>query len=62
MDALIAVLAGDGIGVEVTAEAQRALAAIAARSGHSFRFEAGLLGGVAIDATGQALPGSLSPP
>ena len=56
MKALIAVLAGDGIGGEVTAEAVRTLAAVAARFGHAFEFEPALLGGAAIDATGQALP------
>jgi 3-isopropylmalate dehydrogenase len=54
--ALIAVLAGDGIGGEVTAEAVRALTAVAARFGHGFEFEPALLGGAAIDATGEALP------
>jgi 3-isopropylmalate dehydrogenase len=54
--ALIAVLAGDGIGAEVTAEAQRALAAVGRRFGHEFAFETGLLGGAAIDATGAPLP------
>jgi 3-isopropylmalate dehydrogenase len=54
--ALIAVLPGDGIGPEVTAEAVRALEAIASRFGHAFEFESALLGGAAIDATGEALP------
>jgi 3-isopropylmalate dehydrogenase len=54
--ALIAVLAGDGIGAEVTAEAVRALGAVASRFGHAFEFQAALLGGAAIDATGQPLP------
>jgi len=54
--ALIAVIAGDGIGAEVTAEAVRALERIADRFGHSFSFEPALLGGAAIDATGVALP------
>jgi 3-isopropylmalate dehydrogenase len=54
--AKIAVLAGDGIGAEVTAEAVRALEKVAARFGHQFEFEAGLLGGAAIDATGEPLP------
>jgi 3-isopropylmalate dehydrogenase len=54
--ALIAVLAGDGIGAEVTAEAVRALTAIAARFGHAFEFEPAPVGGAAIDATGEALP------
>ncbi len=56
MKALIAVIAGDGIGGEVTAEAVRALEAVAQRFGHSFDFESALLGGAAIDATGEALP------
>jgi 3-isopropylmalate dehydrogenase len=56
MRALIAVLAGDGIGPEVTDEAVRALGSVARRFGHEFRFESALLGGAAIDATGVALP------
>jgi 3-isopropylmalate dehydrogenase len=56
MKATIAVLAGDGIGAEVTAEAVRALEKVAARFGQQFEFEAGLLGGAAIDATGEPLP------
>jgi 3-isopropylmalate dehydrogenase len=53
---LIAVLAGDGIGGEVTAEAVRALQRIAERYNHVFHFEPALVGGAAIDATGEALP------
>jgi 3-isopropylmalate dehydrogenase len=56
MQARIAVLAGDGIGSEVTVEAVRALTAIAAKFGHSLTFEDGLIGGAAIDATGEPLP------
>src|SRR3984957_383507 len=56
MQARIAVLAGDGIGAEVTAEAVRALEKVAARFGHRFEFESALLGGAAIDATGMPLP------
>jgi 3-isopropylmalate dehydrogenase len=56
MKALIAVLAGDGIGGEVTAEAVRALSKVAARFEHQFEFEPALLGGVAIDAEGLPLP------
>ena len=56
MRALIAVLAGDGIGAEITAEARRALEVVASRHGHSFQFEPALLGGAAIDATGEPLP------
>jgi 3-isopropylmalate dehydrogenase len=56
MQATIAVLAGDGIGAEVTAEAVRALQKVASRFDHRFEFESGLLGGAAIDATGSPLP------
>jgi 3-isopropylmalate dehydrogenase len=56
MQATIAVLAGDGIGGEVTAEAVRALQKVASRFGHRFEFESALLGGAAIDATGSPLP------
>jgi len=56
MQALVAVTAGDGIGTEVTAEAVRVLERIGARCNHSFRFESALLGGAAIDATGEPLP------
>jgi 3-isopropylmalate dehydrogenase len=54
--ATIAVLAGDGIGTEVTAQAVLALSAVASKFGHSFQYKYGLLGGAAIDATGEALP------
>jgi 3-isopropylmalate dehydrogenase len=56
MRAHIVVIAGDGIGGEVTAEAVRALERVGQRFGHTFRFENALLGGAAIDATGSALP------
>ena len=52
----IAVLPGDGIGPEVTAEAVRALRAVAKSSSASFEFEQALVGGAAIDATGTPLP------
>jgi len=52
----IAVLPGDGIGVEVTAEAQRVLAAVGQRFGHRFVMEAGLVGAAAMDTTGEPLP------
>jgi 3-isopropylmalate dehydrogenase len=56
MKAHIALLPGDGIGPEVVAEAERLLPAIAARYGHRFTLEHGLIGGAAIDATGEPLP------
>ncbi len=56
MEARIVVLAGDGIGPEVTAEAVKVLNAIAGQFGHTFVFDAQLMGGCAIDATGNSLP------
>jgi 3-isopropylmalate dehydrogenase len=56
VEALIGVLAGDGIGPEVTAEAERVLTAVGTRYGHAFAFRHGLIGGAAIDATGSAFP------
>lgn len=56
MKATIAVLPGDGIGPEVTAEAVRCLRAIAERFGHSFELPEASFGGAAIDASGKPLP------
>ncbi|GIV81398.1 MAG: 3-isopropylmalate dehydrogenase [Anaerolineae bacterium] len=56
MQAKIVTLPGDGIGPEVVAEAVRVLRAVANRWGHSFTFEEALMGGCAIDATGNPLP------
>jgi 3-isopropylmalate dehydrogenase len=56
MKARIAVLGGDGIGPEVTAEAVRVLESVASLSGHEFEFVEALIGGAAIDATGSPLP------
>lgn len=52
----IAVLAGDGIGPEITQEACRVLQAVAKRYGHLLSLGHGLIGGAAIDAEGDALP------
>src|ERR1700709_797162 len=52
----IAVLAGDGIGPEVTREATNILKAVAELGGHDFTFTPALLGGVAITAHGSPLP------
>ncbi len=57
MKASIAVLAGDGIGPEVLAQATRVLAAVAARFGHDFALHDALIGGIAIDMAGAPLPG-----
>jgi 3-isopropylmalate dehydrogenase len=56
MKAHIAVLAGDGIGPEVVAEAVRCLHAVARKFGHEFRFEEAPVGAIAMDATGEPLP------
>jgi 3-isopropylmalate dehydrogenase len=56
MDALIALLPGDGIGPEVTAEGVRVLRAVGERYGHSFELREALIGGAAIDATGNPQP------
>jgi len=52
----LAVLPGDGVGPEVAGEAIKVLQAIGKRFGHSFNLDYGLVGGVAIDETGTALP------
>jgi len=60
MKAIIATLPGDGIGPEITAEAVRALSAVASVFGHNFIFEEADIGGIAIDKTGKALPSATS--
>src|SRR5262245_49457453 len=52
----IAVLPGDGIGAEVTAEAVRTLGVVAKEAGVHLELEDGLIGGAAIDAHGNPLP------
>lgn len=52
----IAVLAGDGIGLEVTRETIKVLKAIAEVDGHTFEFKEALVGAIAIDETGNPLP------
>ncbi len=54
----IAVLAGDGIGPEVMAEARKVLDAAASRFNLQFDYEEAPVGGAAIDAHGSALPES----
>jgi len=56
MEALIAVLPGDGIGVEIVAEGLRVLDAVAEAGGHRIRTAEALIGGAAIDETGDAFP------
>jgi 3-isopropylmalate dehydrogenase len=52
----IAVLPGDGIGPEVTTEAIKVLQAVQTIDGTTFRFQTGLIGGCALDATAAPLP------
>ncbi len=56
MDIRIAVLGGDGIGPEVTAESVKILDAIERRFQHTFSFVSGACGGRAIDEYGTPLP------
>lgn len=55
MEARIAVLGGDGIGPEVTAESVKVLEAVGARFGHKFEWVPGIVGGRSIDQFGTAL-------
>lgn len=56
MNKRIAVLNGDGIGPEVTAQAVKVLKAVAVAYQHQFIFTEALIGADAIDKTGTALP------
>ena len=56
MDFKVAVLPGDGIGPDITAEAQKVLDAVGTKYGHSFNYTEAPIGGAAIDATGSPLP------
>ncbi len=56
MNIKIALLSGDGIGPEVTAEAVKVLEAIAEKYGHQFKFKPADVGAIAIDKTGNPLP------
>ena len=52
----IAILGGDGIGQEVTPEARKVLEVVGRATGVAFEFEPALIGGAAIDGTGEPLP------
>lgn len=52
----ILVIPGDGIGQEVTTWGKKVLEAIAEKGGHHFSFDEGIMGHVAIEATGDPLP------
>ncbi|MEA5414486.1 isocitrate/isopropylmalate family dehydrogenase, partial [Synechococcus sp. BA-132 BA5] len=52
----ITLLAGDGIGPEITAVARTLLETVGGRHGFSLQFDPQPVGGAAIDATGEPLP------
>ncbi|MDR1451932.1 MAG: 3-isopropylmalate dehydrogenase [Helicobacteraceae bacterium] len=52
----IAVIDGDGIGPEIVREARKSLDAAAAKEGFALKYAKYLMGGAAIDATGEPLP------
>src|SRR5690606_28430961 len=56
MKAKIVTLPGDGIGPEIVVQARRVLEQVADRCAHEFTFEEHLMGGIAIDQTGEPLP------
>ncbi|MDL2268082.1 3-isopropylmalate dehydrogenase [Desulfovibrio sp. OttesenSCG-928-G15] len=56
MNKHIVLLPGDGIGPEVVAQGVKVLTAVGERFGCTFTTEEALMGGVAIDATGDPLP------
>ena len=55
MEFNVAVLSGDGIGPEVTAEGVKALEAVGQAFGHTFNLEYGDVGGISIDRHGTPL-------
>ena len=56
MELKIAVLAGDGIGPEITAQAVKVVNAVCSRMGHDPHYREALVGAVAIDKTGDPYP------
>lgn len=55
MNYKVGVIAGDGIGPEIVAEARKVLDAVGDKFGHSFAYDEILMGGCSIDATGVPL-------
>ena len=55
MEFSIAVLPGDGIGPEVVGEGVKVLEVLGKTWGHRFSFTQGLIGGIAIDTSGEAI-------
>lgn len=56
MNLNVLLLPGDGIGVEVTREAEKVLKQVAKTYGHTVSLQTGLLGGIAIHKTGTPFP------
>ena len=56
IEASIALLPGDGVGPEVVAAARLVLESVAESRGHRWHFAEALIGGAAMDATGDPLP------
>ena len=56
MELKIAVLAGDGIGPEITAEGVKVMKAVCSKFGHQVTFTEALCGAAAIDAVGNPFP------
>jgi 3-isopropylmalate dehydrogenase len=56
VQATIVLLPGDGIGPEIVSQAARVLQTVAERFGHAFQCPEHLIGGIAIDRTGDPLP------
>ena len=56
MNLKVLLLPGDGIGVEVTREAEKVLKRVASLYGHGLTLSEGLLGGIAIHKTGNPFP------
>ncbi|MFW5703832.1 MAG: 3-isopropylmalate dehydrogenase [Patescibacteria group bacterium] len=56
MKATIALLPGDGIGPEIIKAAKAVVSTVANKFGHDFVYSEGLIGGAAIDATGDPYP------
>lgn len=56
MKAHLVLLPGDGIGPEITEQAKLVLDKVSQKFGHDFDFSSHLIGGIAIDSTGEPLP------
>ena len=56
MQAKITLLPGDGVGPEVVTEGVKVMNAVAQKYNHTFDFTEALIGGIAIDETGNPLP------